>query len=218
MVDTSLLDYLEGFISGERKERFSRILANRTKYITVAAEDVFQLHNTSALIRSCEVFGIQEAHVVEDRFGKRLDKNIAMGAQQWVDVHRYPSARDCISSLREKGYEIIATTPHNDSCLLDDFRLNTKTAFFFGTEKEGLSSEVQQLADGFLKIPMVGFTESLNVSVAAAILLQRISSELRQSDLDWHLTVVEIMEKRLDWTKKSIKSIDKILARYAKEI
>lgn len=218
MVDTPLLEYLEGFISEDRKERFSRILANRTNYITVAVEDVFQLHNTSALIRSCEVFGIQEAHVIEDRFGKRLDKNIAMGAQQWVDVHRYKSNRDCISSLRQKGYAIIATTPHNDSCLLDDFTLNTKTAFFFGTEKEGLSDDVQQMADGFLKIPMVGFTESLNVSVAAAILLQRITSGLRRSDLDWQLSEAEIMEKRLDWTKKSIKSIDKILARYAKEI
>ena len=89
MVDQQLLKYLEGFISVERKERFQQVLEERTNFITVAIEDVFQLHNTSAVIRSCEAFGLQSAHVIEGRFGKRLDKNIAMGAQQWVDLQRH---------------------------------------------------------------------------------------------------------------------------------
>ncbi len=218
MVDHKLLTYLERFISEERKERFEHILQMRTKYITVAAEDVFQMHNTSALIRSCEVFGIQEVHVVEDRFGQRMDKNIAMGSQQWVDIFRYKDTTDCISHLRQQGYKIIATTPHEDSCMLQDFKLDGKTALFFGTEKEGLSPAVMDAADGFLKIPMVGFTESLNVSVSAAIILQMLSSKLRASDLPWSLSHDEIMEKRMDWTKKSIKSIDKIMERYEKEL
>lgn len=216
MVDGKLLAYLERFISEERKERFERILQMRTNYITVAAEDVFQLHNTSALIRSCEVFGIQQAHVVEGRFGQRLDKNIAMGAQQWVDIFRYKNTTDCIAALRQQGYKIIATTPHEDSCMLQDFVLEEKTALFFGTEKEGLSPAVLHAADGFLKIPMVGFTESLNVSVSAAIILQMLSSKLRASKLPWPLQKDEILEKRIDWTKKSIKSIDKIMNRYEK--
>ena len=218
MVDVQLLDYLERFISEERKERFLNVLKMRTKYITVAAEDVFQMHNTSALIRSCEVFGIQEAHVIEGRFGNRLDKNIAMGAQQWVDVYRYKDTADCLTALRQEGYKIIATTPHEDSCMLQDFKLDGKTALFFGTEKEGLSSSVLNVADGYLKIPMVGFTESLNVSVSAAIILQQISRQLRASDLPWQLLEHEILEKRLDWTRKSIKSIDKIMDRYKKEL
>jgi tRNA (guanosine-2'-O-)-methyltransferase len=214
MVDQQLLTYLEEFISQERKERFLKVLEERTKFITVAIEDVFQLHNSSAVIRSCEVFGIQTAHVIEDRFGKRLDKNIAMGAQQWVDVARYEDTKSCISYLRREGYQIIATTPHNDSCLLEDFELNKKSALFFGTEKEGLSEEVMQEADGFLKIPMVGFTESLNISVSAAIILQYLTTKLKKQELPWQLSDSEKLEKRLDWTKKSIKSLDDILSRY----
>ena len=214
MEDQQLLTYLEEFISIERKERFLKILEERTKFITVAIEDVFQLHNTSAVIRSCEVFGIQNAHVIEGRFGKRLDKNIAMGAQQWVDVARYENTKSCISYLRGEGYQIIATTPYNDSCLLEEFKIDRKSALFFGTEKEGLSEEVMQEADGFLKIPMVGFTESLNISVSAAIILQHLSSKLKKQGMPWQLSDSEKLEKRLDWTKKSIKSLDDILSRY----
>lgn len=214
MVDEQLLDYLERFISEERKERFLSVLEERTKFLTVAIEDVFQMHNTSAVIRSCEVFGIQEAHVIEGRFGKRLDKNIAMGAEKWVDVHRYEGTGDCIRHLREQGYTIIATSPHSNTALLEDFEITTKTALFFGTEKEGLSSEVLQQADGFLKIPMVGFTESLNISVSAAIILHSLTEKLKRTAFDWQLTPMEKMEKRLDWTQKSIKSIEAILERY----
>jgi tRNA (guanosine-2'-O-)-methyltransferase len=216
MVDLKLLSYLEEFISIARREHFLRVLEERTKFLTVAIEDVFQLHNTSAVIRSCEVFGIQEAHVIEGRFGKRLDKNIAMGAQQWVDIHRYENSKSCIEHLRREGYQIIATTPSEGSCLLDNFNIDKKTALFFGTEKGGLSEEVMKQADGNLKIPMVGFTESLNISVSAAIILQKLSVKVKQLNHPWQLTEVEKMAKRLDWTKKSIKSIDAIIARYYK--
>ncbi|MGF1559399.1 MAG: TrmH family RNA methyltransferase [Flavobacteriaceae bacterium] len=214
MIDHELLDYLEGFISKERKERFLEVLQQRTKFITVALEDVFQMHNTSAVIRSCDIFGIQEAHVVEGRYGKRFDKAIAMGAQQWVDVRRYKHIGNCIETLKNEGYSIIATTPHQDTSLLDDFILDKKVALLFGTEREGLSQEALQMADGFLKIPMVGFTESFNISVSAAIILQNLTHKLKKSDLDWQLSPAEKLEKRMDWTKKSIKSIDAILTRY----
>lgn len=217
MIDYKLLSYLENFITSERTERFLQILEKRTKYITVAVEDVFQLHNTSAVIRSCEIFGIQEAHVIEGRFGKRLDKNIAMGAQQWVDVRRYNNTIDCIKKLKNDKYKIIATTPHNDSCFLNDFKVDKKIALFFGTEKEGLSKEVIDQADGFLKIPMNGFTESLNISVSAAIIVQHLTSKLKEKNFSWQLTEEEKMEKRLDWTKKSIGSINDVLKRYYKE-
>lgn len=214
MEETKLLDYLEDFISEERRERFISVLANRTKYITVALEDVFQMHNTSAVIRSCDVFGIQEAHLIQNRNASALDKNIAMGAQQWVDVHRYKNTLDCINALKTKGYKIIATTPHNDSVFLHDFQVDDKIALFFGTERDGLTPAVLEQADGFLKIPMKGFTESLNISVAAAIILQDLNTKLVKTDITWQLTENEKLEKRLEWTKKSIKSIDKILDRY----
>lgn len=130
MADTKLLAYLEEFITEDRKAKFLEILSRRTNHFTVAIEDVYQAHNTSAVIRSCEVFGVQQAHLVEKRFGKRLDANIAMGAQKWVDVYRYNDTQSCIDSLRAKGYKIIATTPHDDSCMLDEFDISQKSAFF----------------------------------------------------------------------------------------
>lgn len=203
-----LLTYLEGFITENRKEGFLRVLKNRTKHFTVAMEDVFQLHNTSAVMRSCEVFGIQELNVIEQKFGKSIDKEIAMGAEKWVDINRFSSIQDCVTNLKRKGYQIIATTPHNDSCLLHEFDITKPSALFFGTERDGLSDEVMQQADGFLKIPMVGYTESLNISVSAAIIIQDVTNRLRQSDIHWQLTDEEILDKRLDWTRKSIKDIE----------
>ena len=203
-----LLTYLEGFITENRKEGFLRVLKNRTKHFTIAMEDVYQLHNTSAVMRSCEVFGIQELNVVEQKFGKSIDKEIAMGAEKWVDINRFSSIQDCITNLKGKGYQIIATTPHNDSCLLHEFDITKPSALFFGTERDGLSEEVMQQADGFLKIPMVGYTESLNISVSAAIIIQDVTNRLRQSDIHWQLTDEEILDKRLDWTRKSIKDIE----------
>ncbi|MCL6265600.1 TrmH family RNA methyltransferase [Flagellimonas myxillae] len=214
MVNDDLFAYLETFLTEDRKQRFLEVLQHRTKYLTVAIEDVFQMHNTSAVIRSCDAFGIQEVHVVEDRFGQRLDKNIAMGAEQWVDVHRYGNTSDCITTLKAKGYQIIATTPHTDSNELSDFEITGPTALFFGTEKEGLSNEVMEQADGFLKVPMVGFSESLNISVSVAIIIQELAQKLRRSQLPWKLTADEIVEKRMDWTKKSIKNVEGIIERF----
>lgn len=216
MKEQELLEYLEGFISEERKERFLEILEKRTNFITVAIEDLFKFHNTSAVIRSCEVFGVQEVHVMDTKNGEQLDKKIAMGAEQWVDVHRYTKTQECINSLKAEGYQIIATTPHENARLLADFKMDKKTALFFGTERDGLSDMVMQQADGFLKIPMRGFTESLNISVAAAIILQDLTEKLMKSDKPWELTDDQKFERRLDWTKKTIKSIDEILKRYTK--
>lgn len=214
MFDHQLFTYLESYLTEERKQRFLEVLQHRTKHITIAIEDVYQMHNTSAIIRSCDVFGVQEVHVVEDRFAKRLDKNIAMGAEKWVDVHHHKNTADCLKQLKSEGYQIIATTPHNDSTLLPDFFPKKKSAIFFGTEKEGLSEAVMQQADGFLKIPMVGFSESLNVSVSAAVIIQDVAHKVRNSNLDWRLTEEEILEKRMDWTKKSIKHVKGIIKRY----
>lgn len=214
MFDHELLGYLESYLTEDRKKRFLEVLAQRTKYITVALEDVYQMHNTSAIIRSCDVFGVQEMHVVEDRFARELDKNIAMGAEKWVDIHRYDNSGECLDELKKRGYQIVAATPHDDSIPLPDFFPHDRTAVFFGTEKEGLSEEVMQRADGLLKIPMLGFTESLNVSVSAAIILQDLAQKLRESQVDWPLSELEILEKRMDWTKKSIKHVKGIIKRY----
>ena len=217
MIDLDYLHFLEEFLTDNRKDRFQQVLAKRTNHFTIVIEDVFQLHNTSAVMRSCEVFGIQKLNVIEERYTKSIDKEIAMGAQKWVDVNRFDSISSCISNLKSSGYQIIATTPHENDCQLDDFDITKPSALFFGTERDGLSKEVLEKADGFIKIPMVGFTESLNISVSAAIIIQNLMSRLHKSDIRWQLSQEEILEKRMQWAKNSIKDIKRIEERYFKE-
>lgn len=219
MIDKDFLHYLEtNFLTENRVARFKEILKNRTSHFTIAMEDVYQLHNTSAVMRSCEVFGVQELNVVEQKFGKRIDSEIAMGAQKWVDINRFSSIQNCIDNVKQRGYKIIATTPHNDSCMLHEFDVSQRSAIFFGTEKEGLSQEILDQADGFIKIPMVGFTESLNISVSAAIIIQDITTRLRQSNVEWQLSEEEYYQHRLIWAKNSIKDIDYIEKNYYSKV
>lgn len=213
-MDLKLLTYLESYLTDSRRLRFEEVLSQRTKHFTVAIEDVYQLHNTSAVIRSCDVFGIQDVHIIEEQNRRKIDREIAMGAQKWVDIHRYHSTSACISKIRSEGYQVIATTPYKNDHLLEEFDVSTKSCFFFGRETEGLSEEVIQQADGFLKIPMFGFTESLNISVSAAIIMQHITHKLKLADIAWHLSESDKNEKKLDWIKKTIKSYDDIVAHY----
>lgn len=214
MQDLELLEYLQGYLTENRKRRFKEVLSKRTKHFTVAVEDVYQLHNTSAVIRSCDVFGIQEVNIIEEVNRKRIDREIAMGAQKWVDLNRYNSTKSCINDLKEKGYRIIATSPHVTDSNLETFDIKRKACFFFGRETEGLSDAVVNEADAFLKIPMVGFTESLNISVSAAIILQQMTSRLRKSKISWNLTEDEMINKQFDWIRKTLKDYDAIVKRF----
>lgn len=213
-MDWGKLNYLEGFLSEERLGRFREVLANRTRHITVALEDVYHLHNTSAVIRSCDVFGIQDIQLVESRFGKQLDRKIAMGAQKWVDVYRHKSATTCLEELRNSGYKIVAASPHLHSYTPENLPLDAPIALFLGAEKEGLSADIMEAADMTVHIPMLGFTESLNVSVAAAILLHQLGQRLRASDLPWRLTEEEQWATRFQWAFKSVRSAADVLSRY----
>lgn len=208
-----ILHELQEYLTPRRKDLFEKVLKQRTNHLTVVAQDVYQLHNTSAVVRSCDVFGIQNLHIIEEKFPRRIDKEIAMGAQKWVDINRYNSASECIHKLRETGYKIVATSPHDDSSILEDFDVSGQAALFFGTEKEGLSEEILKEADSIVKIPMVGFTESLNISVSAAIILHSLTQKLKKSDVHWQLTEEEKHLIRMDWTKKTIKNSDQIIKR-----
>jgi len=208
------LQYLEQFITDNRKEGFERVLKQRTNHFCVAVEDVFQLHNTSAVMRSCEVFGIQNLHVIDQNLGKTIDKEIALGAEKWVDITRHNNSLSCVNDLRSKGYQIVATTPHVDANYLEDFDISKPSAIFFGTEKNGLSEEIMNVADAYIKIPMVGFTESLNISVSAAIIINSITTNLRKSDVDWCLSAHEITQKKIDWATKTIKNIESVKKRF----
>ncbi len=189
-------NYLEGFITENRKLKFNKVLENRTKHFSIAVEDVYQLHNTSAVMRSCEVFGIQNLHMIEQKFSKTIDKEIALGAEKWVDIYRHTSTENCLESLKKQGYQIVATSPHADAHTLDNFDITKPSAIFFGTEKNGLSQEIMDQADAFIKIPMYGFTESLNISVSAALVINSITNKLRTSALDWKLSEEDLLAKK----------------------
>jgi tRNA (guanosine-2'-O-)-methyltransferase len=223
MIDYKYIEYLEQFVTEKRRNLFKKVLEDRTRHFTIAIEDIFQPHNASALVRSCDIFGVQDMHVIENKYKFYASRLVAKGAQKWIDFSMYNQKNtnntlDCIENLRNKGYQIIATTPHNESCVLQDFDVSKKSAFFFGVEKGGLSNDVMDNADGYLKIPMVGFTESLNISVAAAIILQNTHDRLKKSDVEWQLSEIEKSEKYMDWMEKTIKSIKKIKENYYSKI
>ena len=223
MPDFKLIQYLEQFVTEKRRQTFWEVLNQRTKHFTVAIEDIYQPHNASAVVRSCDIFGVQEVQVIENKYTFQATNQVAKGAQKWLDFKMFNekgcnNTKACMNHLKKQGYAIIATTPHTDSCLLEDFDISQKSAFFFGVEKEGLSKEVMDNADQHLKIPMVGFTESLNISVAAAIILHDLTSKLKKSTVDWELSEVEKQAKYLEWLETSIKSIDRIKEHYFSSI
>lgn len=222
MINKKLLAYFENYLTEKRKTTFKKVLDNRTRHFTLVLEDIYQPHNSSAVYRTCDIFGIQDLHIIENRYINRISKYVAKGSQKWITSHRYKNdgnnTKICLDRLKVKGYQIIATTPHTNSCLLQNFDVNKKTAFIFGSEAEGVSDIVKDNADGFLKIPMVGFTESLNISVAAAIILQHVTTKLRSSNSIWKLNNSEKEIIYFEWIKKTIKNVDKIEAHYHQEL
>lgn len=213
-MDIALLKYLQTFLTERRIALFDKVLRERTYHFTIAVEDVYQLHNTSAVIRSCESFGIQNLHVIEEVNSKRIDREIAMGAQKWIDVRRHQSSAVCVKYLKAQGYRIVAASPHKDAHPLSRFDITKKAAIFFGRETEGLSEIILEAAEDFIYIPMAGFTESLNISVSAAIIIQHLIAKLKESEVSWQFTPQEFYSKELEWTRKMIKDITRIEARY----
>ncbi|MFC4269364.1 TrmH family RNA methyltransferase [Polaribacter marinivivus] len=214
MIDQKLLEYFEGYLTDKRKQTFKDVLSQRTRHFTVVLEDIYQAHNASAVVRTCDIFGVQDIHAIENKYTNKVSRHVAKGSQKWLNIKRYREDGDnttaCLNHLKKEGYQIIGTTPHNNSCMLQEFDITKKSAFVFGVEAEGISDIVKDNADGFLKIPMVGFTESLNISVAAAIILQDVTTKLRESTINWQLTDQEKKVLYFDWVKKTIKNVDKI--------
>jgi tRNA (guanosine-2'-O-)-methyltransferase len=209
-----LITYLSQFVSDTRRAKFDHVLNFRTKHITIALEDLYQPHNASAVLRSCDIFGIQDIHIIENKNAYTVNKDIALGAPKWLNLHRYRKAEnnslDCILKLKEQGYRIVATTPHEKDCNLEDLSVDKPLALFFGTELTGISDTVREHADEFVKIPMYGFTESFNISVSAALCLHSLKEKLHKSEIGWHLNEIEKEELLLRWLKNSIPKVELI--------
>jgi len=210
-----LIRHLEQFITERRLHLINRVLSQRTRYITVVLEDIYQSHNASAVLRSCDCFGIQDVHIIENRNTYQVNPDVALGSNKWLTLYKYARNRnnttDALAGLKRKGYRIVAVSPHPKGCTPEEFDLHKgKTALVFGTELEGLSADAAAMADETLTIPMVGFTESLNISVTVAILLHQLTERLRKSELPWHLSDTENMQVKLQWLKNSINRSDSI--------
>lgn len=217
-LEQGLTHYLLSFVLPERAERLRAVLDNRTRHVTVVVEDLYQTQNISAVLRSCECYGIQDVHIIENENEFQVHSAIAMGADKWLTLHNYKNGehntRDCIQYLKANGYTVVATLPNDDSLYINELPVEDKTAFLFGTELTGLSEEAIQLCDKTVKIPMYGFTESFNISNSAAIILSTFVERLRNSAIDWHLSEKEAAEIYLEWLCKSVRSSDLLVNKY----
>ena len=210
-IQDQLSEYLSEFISEERFSKINEILENRTNHITVVLEDLHKPHNANAVLRSCDGFGLQDVHIIEKRNEFETESTISIGAHQWLSLKKYnqpeqDNVKLCFDTLRSQGYTVYATTPHEQDVNLYDLDITQKTALVFGTERFGVSEEVLQQADGFVKIPMYGFSESFNISVSAAIFMYELTKKLRQKDVNWKLSEEYKSLLRYEWIKKSIKA------------
>lgn len=201
------IDYISQFVTEHKRALFETVLEQRTRHFTVVLEDIFQSQNASACLRTCDCFGIQDVHVVENLNELTINRLVVRGATQWLTIHRHGDRRyntaACIESLRQDGYRVIATSSNDDDAtLLPDYDVSQKTALMFGTEGDGLSQEAKALADGFLKVPMFGFTDCFNISVALALCLQNLTMRLRRSSVRWGLSDKERDELRAEWIKQ----------------
>jgi len=205
-----LIDFLKRFVLEERYHNFQNVLNNRTRYITVVLEDIYQSQNASAVLRTADCFGIQDVHVIENKNVYQLNPDVTLGSSNWLNINKYKNKEnntlDTIRHLKNNGYRIIATSPHKNDVDLEHFDLSKgKTALFFGNEVNGLSDIVLENADEYLKIPMFGFTESFNISVSAAIVLYDLTTKLRKSDINWQLSDTEKDEIMLCWLKQTLR-------------
>ena len=203
-----LAEYLSQFATPNRLKRFDDVLQHRTRHLTVVLEDIYQPHNAAAVLRSCDCFGIQDVHVIENQNKFEANPDVELGSAKWITMHKHNAQKentaDCIASLKKSGYKIVVTSPHKNDCSIEELEITNKTALFFGTEMRGATPVAFEQADAFVKIPMVGFTESLNISVSAAVTLYTLSHRLKSSPVNWRLSEKEELEIRLQWLRNSI--------------
>ncbi|MBB6328156.1 tRNA (guanosine-2'-O-)-methyltransferase [Algoriphagus iocasae] len=213
-VDQNLINYLGQYITQHKKSVMERVLSQRTRFFTVVLEDIFKPHNASAVLRTCDCFGIQDVHVIEKTKEYKVNPFVTRGASQWVDLYKYHNpdgsgVQDCFSTLKSKGYKIFATSPVDDSISISELNPNEKIALVFGNEHEGVSQEVIENADGLVHIPMHGFTESFNISVAASLFLHHLIQSAETENIpDFYLADEEKSVLKLQWYKSVVKNSD----------
>ncbi len=213
-----LTAYLEGFVTEKRKARLKQVLAERTGHMRIVLENVFQAHNTSAVLRSCDCFGIQHIHFIENNNHLKISEDVALGSSNWLSIHRHNQFQnntiEALQSLKNQGYKIFATSPHKNDFALHELPVENKFALVFGTELEGISNDVAQTADAFVRIPMHGFTESFNISVSAAICMYELSRRVRENVQDYYLSEKEKSQVYFDWLKNTVQKSEALIENF----
>jgi tRNA (guanosine-2'-O-)-methyltransferase len=203
-----LYDILKEHLTERKRDLFERVVNERTRHLVMVIEDVYQTHNASAILRSMESWGVQDLYAIENTHSLHMHHRIAKGAQDWLTVHNYREHKNnsvqCLNDLKSKGYKIVATALDHRAKSMHKLDVTQKTALVMGTELSGVSEEVLALADETVMIPMHGFTESLNVSVASAVLMQDFIYRLRKTEVKWQLTEEEKIAIKIDWARKTI--------------
>ncbi len=199
-----LTDFLGRHITDHKREKIVSVLNERTRHFTVLLEDIYQPHNASACLRSCDCLGLQDVHIVESRNDYRPNNNVSMGSSKWLTLHRYHSAEPAIETLKARGYRLIATSPNEAGYDLSTLPIDKPVALLFGSEHKGLSASALAAAEGYLRIPMYGFTESFNISVTLALAISRLVERLRAAGIDWQLNEAEKKELTLHFYRRIV--------------
>lgn len=214
-------DRLYDLLTDHKKQLFSKLVKERTRYIAWLADNLYHEQNASAIIRSADCFGFSEIYVLEDKYRYKVNEEIAMGAQKWVRPKALHAENgtyeNAIKTIKSKGYKLIATSPHADGHTLEDLDISTPICIALGSERHGLHPEIMQHADGFVMIPMVGFTESLNVSVTAGILMYRLRKRLEEEKIKWQLSAEEEKEQLFEWALTTVPNARKMINRWLQE-
>lgn len=206
-----LLEHFAQYISGHKKSVLEKVLNERTRQVTVVLEDIFQSQNASAAVRTCECMGIQDIHIIENTTRYEVNKYVLKGSYKWENLIRYKrkginNTEACFAALKERGYTLYATDPAEDNMSVYDVDpCSGKVAFIFGNELEGLSPYALANADHRVRIPMYGFTESLNISASVAICLSSAIAKLKMGQEKFGLSVEEKDQLRLAWYRKMVK-------------
>lgn len=218
-----LLQHLSQYVTEQKRNIVDQVLNNRTRYVTVVMEDIFQSQNASAVVRTCECFGLQDIHIIENEGSYKVNRGVLKGANKWINLMRYKSKDEnntaaCYAVLREKGYTIVATDPDPVHTSIQEINLDRPLALVFGNELNGLSAYARQSCDTTVHIPIYGFTESYNISVSAAICLSTLDQKLRSSNRLFGLTEDEKQELKLSWYKKIVRKSDIIEREFLRTI
>ena len=191
-------------ITEKRQARVRRMLDDRLGSVVVILEAVRRRHNSSAIMRSCECFGVHEVHLVKGNF--RPSKGAARGAERWLDIHHHDTTASAVEELKRRGFSIFVADLMDGSHSPDTLPLEGPVAILMGAELTGVSDEARALADGAICVPMRGVTESLNVSVAAACIVQRVSERRREQVGGGDLPVERKDQFFEEWVQREIES------------